>query len=101
MPLVMYTIFGSCTQLAVGANSLIALLVGEAITGIVAVGSDRYIPLAVSMSFSVGVLLVLGSWFNLGWVSSSLQHQFQFQFQFQFQYRFQFQLQYEHQHQCQ
>ena len=61
VPQVIYAIFGTSRQLAVGAVAMDSLLVAAALVVISDVGSDQYIALAILLAFMVGsVQLFLG-----------------------------------------
>ncbi|MEM6294025.1 MAG: SulP family inorganic anion transporter [Myxococcota bacterium] len=61
LPLLVYAVFGTSRELAVGPVAMDSLLVASALAPIAAVGSDRYLELAVLLALMVGaVQLVLG-----------------------------------------
>ena len=61
IPQIIYAIFGTSRQLAVGPVAMDSLLVAAAVTMIAEVGSDQYIVLALLLAFMMGsIQLVLG-----------------------------------------
>ena len=72
LPLIVYTIFGTTRQLAVGPVALDSLLVAAGIGAIATVGSADYIMLAVLLAFTVGVLLLIMGIFRLGFLVNFL-----------------------------
>jgi sulfate permease, SulP family len=72
VPQVIYAIFGTSRQLAVGPVAMDSLLVAAAVTMIAEVGSDQYIILAILLAFMMGsVQLVLGL-FRMGFLVNFL-----------------------------
>ena len=61
IPQVIYAFLGSSRQLAVGPVAMDSLLVASGLAGMAAVGSDRYITLALLLAFLMGAIqFVLG-----------------------------------------
>jgi SulP family sulfate permease len=61
VPLLVYALFGSCRQLAVGPVAMISLLVLAGLSPLAEPGSEEYIALALLLSFMVGAIkLILG-----------------------------------------
>lgn len=72
IPQVIYAIFGTSRQLAVGPVAMDSLLVAAAVTMIAEVGTDQYITLALLLAFMMGaVQLVLGL-FRMGFLVNFL-----------------------------
>ena len=72
IPQVIYAIFGTSRQLAVGPVAMDSLLVAAALTMIAEVGTDQYITLALLLAFMMGaVQLVLGL-FRMGFLVNFL-----------------------------
>ncbi|HHG83467.1 MAG TPA: sulfate permease [Bacteroidetes bacterium] len=74
LPLVMYAIFGTSRQLAVGPGAMICLLVAAGIGGMAEAGSNNYIELAILLAFMVGVIQLLLGLFRLGFLVNFLSH---------------------------
>jgi len=74
VPLVLYAIFGTSRQLAVGPVAMVSLLVA---TGIGALATDNvndYISLSILLSFLVGSILLLMGLLRLGFLVNFLSH---------------------------
>src|SRR5512134_2230334 len=56
LPLIVYVLFGSSRQLAVGPVAMLSLLVFAKISAVAEAGSPRYIQLVLSLSFLVGTI---------------------------------------------
>lgn len=74
LPLLVYTLFGTSRQLAVGPVAMVALLVASGVGAIAEVGSERYIMLAVLLSLMVGVIQFAMGTFRLGFITNFLSH---------------------------
>jgi sulfate permease, SulP family len=72
IPQVVYAIFGTSRQLAVGPVALDSLLVAAGVSGIAALGSESYILLAVLLSFIMGLVQVAFGIFRLGFLVNFL-----------------------------
>lgn len=72
IPQVVYAIFGTSRQLAVGPVAMDSLLVAAGVSGIAAVGSENYIALAVLLAFMMGVVQVAFGVFRLGFLVNFL-----------------------------
>ena len=59
VPQLIYAITGTSRQLAVGPAAMDSLLVAVGLTSIAAVGSDRYIELAIALALMMGVIQLL------------------------------------------
>lgn len=55
MPLIVYAVFGSSRQLAVGPVALVSLLVSNALGGIVDPSEELYSELAILLALLVGI----------------------------------------------
>ena len=61
VPLVVYALFGSCRQLAVGPVAMISLLVFAGLSPLAEPGSEKYVSLALLLALMVGISkLILG-----------------------------------------
>jgi len=72
IPQVVYAVFGTSRQLAVGPVAMDSLLVAAGISGIAAVGSENYIALAILLSFMMGIVQVAFGLFRLGFLVNFL-----------------------------
>lgn len=68
VPLIIYPIFGTCRQLAVGPVALDSILVAAGVGALAAAGSEDYIALAMLLAIIVGVLHLALGIFRLGFV---------------------------------
>ncbi|MGY8917093.1 MAG: SulP family inorganic anion transporter, partial [Flavobacteriales bacterium] len=59
VPQLIYAITGTSRQLAVGPVAMDSLLVAAGLTSLAAVGSDRYIELAIALALMMGVIQLL------------------------------------------
>ena len=59
VPQIIYALTGTSRQLAVGPVAMDSLLVAAGLTSIAAVGSDRYIELAIALALMVGIIQLL------------------------------------------
>jgi len=72
IPQVIYAIFGTSRQLAVGPVAMDSLLVAAAVTMIAEVGTDQYIILALLLAFMVGSIQLLLGLFRMGFLVNFL-----------------------------
>ena len=72
VPQIVYAVFGTSRQLAVGPVAMDSLLVAAGISGIAAVGNENYIALAIMLAFMMGVLQVAFGVFKLGFLVNFL-----------------------------
>ena len=72
VPLVIYPIFGSSRQLAVGPVALDMLIVAAGVGALAQPGTDRYVALAILMTALVGVLQIGMGMLRLGFLASLL-----------------------------
>ena len=72
IPQVIYAIFGTSRQLAVGPVAMDSILVAAGLSTIAAVNSEQYILLAVALSFFLGVFQVAFGLFKLGFLVNFL-----------------------------
>lgn len=73
-PLILYAIFGTSRQLAVGPVAIVSLLVVAGVGEIAEVGSDRFIQLAIMTAFGVGIFQFLMGLFRMGFLVNFLSH---------------------------
>lgn len=72
LPQVIYAIFGTSRQLAVGPVAMDSLLVAAAVTMIAEVGTDQYITLALLLAFMMGSVQLLMGLFRMGFLVNFL-----------------------------
>ena len=74
IPLILYAIFGTSRQLAVGPVAMVSLLVAAGVGAIAAQGTEQYIALAIMLALMVGVIQLLMGVFKLGFLVNFLSH---------------------------
>lgn len=74
VPLILYAIFGTSRQLAVGPVAMVSLLTAAGVGSIATEGTDQYIQLAIMAALMVGVFQFLMGTFRLGFVVQFLSH---------------------------
>jgi sulfate permease, SulP family len=74
IPLLLYAIFGTSRQLAVGPVAMVSLLVIAGVGELADVGSDRFIHLAIMTALGVGVFQFLMGIFRMGFMVNFLSH---------------------------
>lgn len=74
IPIVLYALFGTSRQLAVGPVAMISLLVLAGISEFAEPGSERFIQLAILTALGVGVVQVLMGLFRMGFLVNFLSH---------------------------
>lgn len=74
VPLLIYAVFGTSRQLAVGPVAMVSLLVLAGVSEIATVGSDRFIQLTILTAFGVGVVQFLMGLFRMGFLVNFLSH---------------------------
>ena len=74
VPLLIYAIFGTSRQLAVGPVAMVSLLTATAIADIGAVSVSAYINYALTLALMVGVIQFLLGIFRLGFLVNFLSH---------------------------
>jgi len=74
VPLLLYAIFGTSRQLAVGPVAMVSLLVIAGVGEIAEVGSDRFIHLAIMTALGVGMFQLLMGVFRMGFLVNFLSH---------------------------
>lgn len=72
IPQVVYAVFGTSRQLAVGPVAMDSLLVAAGVSAFAAIGSDEYIVLAILLSFMMGIVQVAFGVFRLGFLVNFL-----------------------------
>lgn len=74
VPLILYAVFGTSRQLAVGPVAMVSLLVLAGVGEIADVGSDRFIQLAIMTAMGVGIFQLLMGVFKMGFLVNFLSH---------------------------
>lgn len=74
VPLLLYALFGTSRQLAVGPVAMVSLLVIAGVGEIAQIGSDRFIHLAILTALGVGVVQFLMGLFRMGFLVNFLSH---------------------------
>lgn len=74
VPLLLYAVFGTSRQLAVGPVAMVSLLVVAGVGSIAEVGSARFIQLAILTALGVGVVQFLMGIFRMGFLVNFLSH---------------------------
>ena len=74
LPLVIYALFGTSRELAVGPVAMVALLVTSGVGSIAESGSARYIELAIVLALMVGVIQLAMGVLRLGFLTNFMSH---------------------------
>jgi sulfate permease, SulP family len=74
VPLILYAVFGTSRQLAVGPVAMVSLLVATAVGGLVPIGTAAYASYAVLLALMVGVIQVSMGIARLGFLTNFLSH---------------------------
>ena len=74
VPLLIYALFGSARQLAVGPVAMVSLLVLTGISALAEPGSNEYISLAITLALFVGAIQFLMGVFRMGFLVNFLSH---------------------------
>jgi sulfate permease, SulP family len=74
IPLILYAIFGTSRELAVGPVAMVSLIVFAGIGALAEPGSDRFIQLALLATLGVGVVQFLMGVFRMGFLVNFLSH---------------------------
>jgi len=72
VPQVMYAIFGSSRQVAIGPVAMDSLIVATGVSTLALVGSENYISIAVLLALMVGTIQLIMGVFNLGFIVNFL-----------------------------
>jgi len=72
VPLIIYAIFGTSRQLAVGPAAMVALLISAGVAKVADIGSDEFISFAILLAFMVGVLQLTLGLLRLGFLVNFL-----------------------------
>jgi SulP family sulfate permease len=74
LPLIIYALFGSSRQLAVGPVAMISLLVFAGVSPLAPPGSEKYVSLVLLLSLMVGVFQFSLGLFRAGFIVNFLSH---------------------------
>ena len=74
VPLIIYAIFGTSRQLAVGPVAMVALLVASGVGAIAEPGSQQFVFLAITLAMMVGVIQLAMGVFRLGFLTNFMSH---------------------------
>ncbi len=74
IPLIIYALFGSSRQLAVGPVALVALLVSTGVGAVAAPDSPEYIQLTILLALMVGLMQLLMGLLRMGFLVNFLSH---------------------------
>lgn len=74
IPIILYAIFGTSRQLAVGPVAMVSLLTASGIGAIAQGGTETYILLALTLALMVGITQFLLGAFRLGFLVNFLSH---------------------------
>ncbi|WP_298781098.1 SulP family inorganic anion transporter [uncultured Polaribacter sp.] len=72
VPQVMYAIFGSSRQVAIGPVAMDSLIVATGVSTLAVAGSENYIAIAILLALMVGIIQFLMGVFNLGFIVNFL-----------------------------
>ena len=72
VPQLVYAIFGTSRQLAVGPVAMDSLIVAAGVVTLAEIGTDRFIEFAILLAFIMGILQVLFGVFRLGFIVNFL-----------------------------
>lgn len=74
VPLIIYALFGTSRQLAVGPVAMVSLLVLSGVSLLAEPGTDEYISLVLLLMLMIGVIQLLLGVFKLGFIVNFLSH---------------------------
>ncbi|MEZ0481772.1 SulP family inorganic anion transporter [Planococcus sp. SSTMD024] len=74
VPLIIYALFGTSRQLAVGPVAMVSLLVLSGVSLLAEPGTDKYISLVLLLMLMIGVIQLLLGVFKLGFIVNFLSH---------------------------
>lgn len=74
LPLLVYALFGTSRQLAVGPVAMVALLVSSGVGALAGDDMNRYVALAILLSLMVGVIQFGMGAFRLGFLTNFMSH---------------------------
>jgi SulP family sulfate permease len=74
LPLIVYALFGTSRQLAVGPVAMVSLLASVGVSKLAGPGSQEYVSLVLLLTFMTGVLQLLLGVLRMGFVVNFLSH---------------------------
>jgi sulfate permease, SulP family len=74
IPLIIYALFGSSRQLAVGPVAMVSLLVFTGVSALADPGTEEFVSLALLLALMVGVIQLAMGLFRLGFLVNFLSH---------------------------
>jgi len=74
IPLILYAVFGTSRQLAVGPVAMVSLLTAAGIGALAGGGTETYIALAIALALFVGIIQFALGAFRLGFLVNFLSH---------------------------
>ena len=74
IPLIIYAIFGTSRQLAVGPVAMVALLIASGVGNLAETGSELFIQYAILLALMVGIIQAVMGLFRLGFLVNFLSH---------------------------
>ncbi len=74
IPLIIYALFGTSRQLAVGPVAMVALLISSGVGALASIGSSEFITLTILLAFMVGLIQFVMGVFRLGFIVNFLSH---------------------------
>ena len=74
VPLIVYALFGSSRQLAVGPVAMVSLLVAAGVGEIAETGTDSYIAYAILLAFMIGIIQFLMGVARIGFLVNFISH---------------------------
>ncbi len=74
IPLIIYAIFGTSRQLAVGPVAMVSLLVASGVGSIATIGTESFISLTILLALMVGLIQLVLGLFKLGFLVNFLSH---------------------------
>lgn len=74
IPLILYAIFGTSRQLAVGPVAMVALLIAAGVGSITEIGGENFVIYAIALAMIVGLIQLFMGVFKLGFLVNFLSH---------------------------
>lgn len=74
IPLLIYAVFGTSRQLAVGPTALVALITASGLTKLQLATTAEYVQMAIVLTLMVGFTKLLMGFFRLGFITNFLSH---------------------------
>ena len=74
VPLILYAIFGTSRQLAVGPVAVVSLLIASGVGALAEIGSDSFLGMAILLSLLIGVFQLIMGVFKVGFIVNFLSH---------------------------